>query len=84
MHDFIGIDAETELLDQSGLGPLDIGERPAANDLVGARVGHAQHNGTTALVRQGSAILYELLEMKVALRFLEFEMLVLFGVQPVF
>jgi hypothetical protein len=59
--------------DQTGLGAGKIREGCTAHNAAGTLVGHAQDDPATAFVRQGGAVLQELLEVEVLLGFLKLQ-----------
>jgi hypothetical protein len=83
VEDLTALDAQPKTLDEASFGALQVRERLAAGDLSRASIGHAQHDRTTALIRERRAVLHELLEVEVVLCFLEFEVLALPGIEPV-
>jgi hypothetical protein len=80
--DLVGINAEGQALRQAALRPVQALKRAAANDQARALVSHPKHKAAAAFVRQGNAVLHELLELEARLRLLELKMLALWFSHP--
>jgi len=71
--DLLRFDAQMYPFNQSRFRPVEIIECARAHDLSRLLVGHAENDPSSALVGECHSVLYELLEVEVALSFFKFE-----------
>lgn len=67
MLDDVGIDPEVQLVDELALRALQVLECATADHLARSLVADPEHENAAALVREGDAVLDELLEVEVVL-----------------
>ena len=81
---FLNGDSMMQAFVETGLCPARFSKRRRADDITGTPIGHTQDNLSAAFVRQGDAVIYQLLKMKAASRGLELKTNSLGFRQPTF